>query len=310
MKSSDKFVPNILLPEGVKIGHADNSVTGVTVILCEGGATAGADVRGGAPGTRETDLLRPEKSVEKVNSVVLAGGSAYGLEASCGVMHYLREKGEGFGMGDKVVPIVCSAVLYDLNSPDYNYPDIAMGRYAAEHAESKDIPFGKVGAGTGATVGKIRGLEHASAGGIGAATVGTKDLFVTAIVAVNALGDVVDHESGKIIAGAHDNYGGFLDTAGCVLSGNFARLMYGNTTIGCLLTNAKLSKLQANKLASIGHNGYARSIRPVHTDHDGDTVFAISKGEAQCEFTMLEVMAVEAVSRAITSAVTFKEYGK
>lgn len=302
------FVPKILLPEGVKIGHASNSVTGCTAILCESGAVAGVDVRGGAPGTRETDLLHNEKAMEKIQAVVLSGGSAYGLEASCGVMHYLREKGAGFAIGDKVVPIVCSAVLYDLLGPDYNFPDTAMGRLAAENAESENVPFGKVGAGTGATVGKIRGPEFCSDGGIGAATVGTPELFVTAVVAVNALGDVVDHRSGKIIAGAHDNAGGFLDTEGCILSGNFARLMYGNTTIGCIITNANLSKVQANKLASVAHNGLARSIRPVHTDHDGDTLFALSCGTAQCEFSMLGVMAVEAVSRAVTSAVLHQEY--
>lgn len=303
----DTFVPKILLPEGVAIGHAGNSVTGCTAILCAGGATAGADVRGGAPGTRETDLLHNDKAMEKINAVVLSGGSAYGLESACGVMHYLREQGEGFAVGDKIVPIVCAAVLYDLNGPDYNFPDVAMGRAAAENAKRENIPFGKVGAGTGATVGKIRGAEFADEGGIGAATVGTPDLFVTAVVAVNALGDVVDHRSGKIVAGAHDNAGGFLDTTGCILSGNFARLMYGNTTIGCLITNAKLSKVQANKLASIGHNGLVQSIRPVHTDHDGDTLFALAKGEAPCEFSMLQVMAVEAVSRAVTAAVLHRE---
>lgn len=304
----DVFTPKILLPEGVKIGHASNSVTGCTAIICEDGAVAGADVRGGAPGTRETDLLRNEKAMQKINAVVLSGGSAYGLESACGVMNYLRDRGKGFGMGEKVVPIVSAAVLYDLNGPDYNYPDSAMGRAAAESAAHDGIMFGKVGAGVGATVGKIRGAQFCSQGGIGAATVGTEQLFVTAVVAVNALGDIADHRTGKIIAGAHDNRGEFLDTVGCILSGNFARLLYGNTTIGCVITNAGLDKVQANKLAAIAHNGYAQSIKPVHTDHDGDTIFALSSGEAQCEFAMLEVMAVEAVSRAITSAVTFKEW--
>ena len=304
----DTFIPKILLPEGVKIGHASNSVTGCTAIICEDGAVAGVDVRGGAPGTRETDLLHNEKAMQKIHAVVLSGGSAYGLESACGVMNYLRDCGKGFSMGEKVVPIVSAAVLYDLNGPDYNYPDSVMGRAAAESAASEGISFGKVGAGVGATVGKIRGIDFCSEGGIGAATVGTPQLFVTAVVAVNALGDIVDHRTGKIIAGAKDNRGEFLDTVGCILSGNFARLLYGNTTIGCVITNAKLDKVQANKLAAIAHNGYAQSIRPVHTDHDGDTVFALSAGEAECEFAMLEVMAVEAVSRAITSAVTMKEW--
>ncbi len=299
----NSFVPKILLPNGITVGHADDGVTGCTVVLCEGGAVAGGDVRGGAPGTRETDLLHNDKAMEKINAVVLSGGSAYGLEASCGVMRFLQEKGEGFKIGNKVVPIVCSAVLYDLSGDGYDFPDVEMGKRAAANATASGVPFGQVGAGTGATVGKVRGAEFCSAGGIGAATVGTPDLFVTAIVAVNALGDVVDHRSGKIIAGAHDNAGGFLGTVGCILSGNFARLMYGNTTIGCVITNAALNKVQANKLASISHNGLAQSIKPVHTEHDGDTLFAICKGEAKCEFSMLEVMAAEAVSRAVTSAV-------
>lgn len=303
----ETFVPKILLPSGITVGHADNGNTGCTAVLCGGGAVAGADVRGGAPGTRETDLLHNEKAMQNINAVVLSGGSAYGLEASCGVMNFLRDMGEGFSIGNKIVPIVCSAVLYDLSGDGYDYPDSEMGKKAAANARANGVPFGQVGAGTGATVGKIRGAQFCSAGGIGAATVGTPDLFVTAIVAVNALGDVVDHQSGKIIAGARDNAGGFLDTVGCILSGNFTRLMYGNTTIGCVLTNAALTKVQANKLASISHNGLAQSIKPVHTEHDGDTLFAISKGEAKCEFSMLEVMAVEAVSRAVTSAVLHRE---
>lgn len=301
----EKVLDKILLPEGIKIGHCDNSVTGVTVVLAEQSAVGGVDVRGCAPGTRETDLLRPEKAIEQVHAVFLTGGSAYGLEAGCGVMKYLREKGFGYKMNDKVVPLVAGAVLYDLNGPDYNYPDFEMGYQACKNAKTDSIPFGKVGAGTGATVGKIRGIEYASAGGIGAATVGSTNLFVTAVVAVNAVGDVYDHNTGKIIAGARDNAGDFLNTRECVLTGNFARLLYGtNTTIGCVLTNAKLTKLQANKLATIAHNGLAQSIKPVHTDHDGDTVFALARGEASADFTMLGVMAVEAVSRAITNAVT------
>lgn len=300
----DKHTEAILLPEGVTIGHCDNSVTGVTVILCDKGAVGGVDVRGCAPGTRETDLLRPEKAIERVDAVFLTGGSSFGLEAGCGIMHYLREKGIGYAMNDKVVPLVTGAVIYDLNGPDYNYPDAAMGRKACEQAASRNIPFGKVGVGTGATVGKIRGPQYCQQSGVGAATVGTPTLFVTAVMAVNAVGDVYDHNTGKIIAGAHDNAGGFLDTRGCVLTGNFARLMHGtNTTIGCILTNARLTKLQANKLATIGHNGLAQSIKPVHTDYDGDTLFALSAGDAPCDFTMLGVMAVEAVSRAITNAV-------
>ena len=300
---NDIYYPAIELPEGVTIGHASNSVTGCTAILCSG-AVAGVDVRGGAPGTRETDLLHNEKAMNRIDAIVLSGGSAYGLEAACGVMAHLREQGKGFTVGEKVVPIVCSAVLFDLNGPDYNYPDSAMGKLAAESASAQKIPFGKVGAGTGATVGKIRGLDFADEGGIGSATVRAGEAFVTAVVAVNALGDVTDPATNKIVAGAHANDGTFLDTAGCIISGNFPRLLYGNTTIGCIITNAALDKVQANNLASVAHNGLARTIRPVHTQHDGDTLFCISKGSVQADQSMLGVMAEEAVARAVISAVT------
>ncbi|MDE7394837.1 MAG: P1 family peptidase [Clostridiales bacterium] len=302
---SDIYYPTIELPEGITIGHASNSVTGCTAILCTD-AVAGADVRGGAPGTRETDLLHNEKAMDRIDAVVLSGGSAYGLEASCGVMAYLRDQGKGFAVGEKVVPIVCSAVLFDLNGPDYNYPDAAMGKLAAESATCDKIPFGKVGAGTGATVGKIRGLDFADEGGIGAATVRAGEAFVTAVVAVNALGDVFDPYTNKIVAGAHANDGTFLDTAGCIVSGNFPRLLYGNTTIGCVITNAALTKVQANNLASVAHNGLARTIRPVHTSHDGDTLFCIAKGNAKADPDMLGVMAQEAVVRAVLGAVLRK----
>lgn len=295
----------ILIPDGIKVGHASNSVTGVSVILAEGGAVAGVDVRGNAPGTRETDCLRSDKVIEKANAIVLAGGSAYGLDACGGVMKYLSERGCGHGMGDKVVPIVAAAVLYDLNGPGYNFPDSAMGYEACAHASQTNFERGKVGAGTGATCGKIRGTEYCSQAGIGISTVGSSQLFVTAMVAVNAVGDVYDHNTGKIIAGAHDNSGNFLGTRDCILTGNFARLMYGaNTTIGCIMTNAQLTKVQANKLASVAHNGLAQSVKPVHTDYDGDTLFCLSCGSVIApDFTMLQVMAVESVSRAITDAV-------
>lgn len=294
----------ILLPTGISIGHASNTITGVTVILAPEGAVAGVDVRGCAPGTRETDVLHNEKAMEKINAIVLTGGSAYGLESACGVMKFLREREKGYKMGTRVVPIVSAAVIYDLNNEDYNFPDIAMGYEACLQAKNTDINFGKVGVGTGATVGKIRGLEHADEGGIGGSTVCLNGLFVTAVVACNASGDVYDHNTNKIIAGAHDNSGGFLDTRSTILSGNFSRLMYGtNTTIGAVITNAKLSKVQANKLATISQNGLAQSIKPVHTDYDGDTIFALASGEVECDFNMLSIMAVEAVSRAITASV-------
>lgn len=294
----------ITIPKGIKIGHAQNDKTGVTVILCEDGFVCGADVRGGAPGTRETDLLKNEKAMNIVNAVVLSGGSAYGLESACGVMKFLREKGKGYKMGDKVVPIVPGAVIYDLNEKGYDYPDIDMGYEACKNATSTPV-FGRVGVGTGATVGKIRGIENCDKSGIGAATVVINGVTVTAVVAVNAFGDVINHETGEILAGAHDRKGAFLDTERTILDGKLLRLLLGtNTTIGCIITDAKLNKVQANKLAAIGHNGYARSIRPVHTDYDGDTLFAVATGRKRVlNFAMLSVGAVKAVSLAIENAV-------
>lgn len=295
---------NILLPEGVKIGHCDNDNTGVTVILSPKGCVAGVDVRGGAPGTRETDLLNPYKAISELHAVVLSGGSAYGLETSCGVMKWLYENNFGYKIGDTIVPLVSSAVIFDLISGKPVYPDMDMGYRACENAVNGNIKFGGVGVGKGATIGKIRGVEHSSKGGVGAATVNCGGAIVTAIMAVNAFGDVYDHNTGKIIAGAKDNNGNFLDVRQCVLSGNFAKLFMGaNTTIGAVITDARLTKLQANKLAQISHNGLAQSIKPVHTDYDGDTLFAMSAGTVEADFTMLSIAAVEAVSQAITNAV-------
>lgn len=295
-----------VLPEGIKIGHADDGYTGVTVILSDY-AVGGVCVRGGAPGTRETDMLRAEKSQGFVNAVVLSGGSAYGLEASCGVMKYLREQNIGFRAGEFVVPLVAQAILFDLNTPgQYRYPTAEMGYTAAVNATANKIKFGRVGAGKGATVGKILGPQCASAGGIGGATVRLNDVFVTAVVAVNALGDVYD-KSGKIIAGARTPEG-FFNTAGALTDGRMAamlKLQSGtNTTIGCIMTNAALDKTGANKLAAIAHNGLALAIRPVHTDADGDTLFALSKGDKQLDFSILGALAVEATAAAVCNAVS------
>lgn len=297
---------DIIIPEGISVGHADNGKTGVTVILAPKGAVGGVDVRGGAPGTRETDLLRPEKTIQAVNAVVLSGGSAYGLEAGCGVMRYLRDRRIGHPMGDKVVPIVCQAVLYDLSGEGYVYPDIDMGIAACKNAErNAPLAWGRTGAGTGATVGKILGEQAASRGGIGAATVAVMGTYVTAIVAVNACGDVVDPHTGAVVAGTRSPQGGFLSVKDLLLSGNFGALMHGaNTTIGCILTDAKLDKVGANKLAAIAHNGLARTIAPAHTDYDGDTLFALSCGDKTVDFNLLGILAVEAVERAVLAAVS------
>ncbi len=298
----------VIIPKGFTIGHADNEFSGVTVILSDKGALGGCDCRGGAPGTRETDLLKTEKKMETINAVVLAGGSAYGLGASQGVMEYLKEHKRGYRVGNKIVPIVSSAVIYDLNQKEYNYPTSDMGYQACANAEKK-LSFGQVGVGKGATVGKIRGMKYATKSGLGAATVKVAGITVTAIIVVNAMGDVVNPETNKIIAGAKNNDGSFFDTEKCLLDGDFMSLVLGaNTTIGCILTDAKINKAEANKLASIAHNGLARAIRPVHTDYDGDTLFCMANGHRPVvNFALLQTAVVKATEQAILSAVSENE---
>lgn len=299
---TDKF----LLPRGIKIGHAQDEYTGVTCILTDN-AVGGVSVRGGAPGTRETDMLRADKSQGFVNAIVLSGGSAYGLEAACGVSEFLRERGVGFKAGDKVVPLVAQAILFDLNTPnEYHYPDKAMGYAAAQAASDRDVKFGAVGAGTGATVGKILGAGGAQKSGIGGATFSFGDVFVSAVVAVNALGDVYDRKTGKILAGARLPDGRFLNTVDSVCDGTLAAMFMRsgtNTTIGCVMTNARLDKAQTNKLAAVAHDGLALSVRPVHTDADGDTLFALSQGDKTCDMNILMTLAVEATASAVENAV-------
>lgn len=298
----------ITIPSGFKVGHYSDDHTGVTVILSKS-AVAGCDCRGGAPGTRETDLLRPEKAMQKVNAVVLSGGSAYGLASTVGVMDWCQQNGIGYKVSGKIVPIVSGAVIYDLNQKEYHFPTAEYGFKACENA-SKTLEFGNIGVGKGATVGKIRGLKYSSKSGVGAATVKVAGITVTAVVAVNALGDVVD-EQGNIIAGAKANDGSFIDTEKVLADGEFLKLLLGtNTTIGCILTDAKIDKVQANKLASISHNGLARAIRPVHTDYDGDTMFCMSNGKKPVvNFAVLQSAVVKATEQAIRNAVTLtKDY--
>lgn len=300
----------IVLPRGIKVGHANDDYTGVTCILADS-AVGGVSVRGGAPGTRETDMLRADKSQGFVDAVVLSGGSAYGLEAACGVMDFLREKNVGFSVGDKKVPLVAQAILYDLNTPgEYHYPDKKMGYDAAKNARADNIETGAVGAGKGATVGKLLGLTAAQKSGIGGATIVFGDVTVTALVAVNALGDVYDHKTGAILAGAHRPDGEFLNTAQFIASGALFEQMkrmnmtpHANTTIGCVMTDAKLDKAHVNRLASVAQDGLALSIRPVHTDADGDTLFALSCGDKTIDFNILTAIAVECTALAIERAV-------
>lgn len=294
----------VSIPNGFKIGHFEDDYTGVTVILSRKGAMGGCDCRGGAPGTRETDLLDPLKMMDAVNAVVLSGGSAYGLAACDGVMQYLLSEGVGFKSMGKVVPIVSGAVIFDLNQKQMHLPTAQFGIEACKNATSYPT-FGNVGVGRGATVGKIRGLKNACKSGIGAATVKALGINLTAVVAVNALGDVID-DSGNIIAGAKGRDGKFIDTEKCLINGEYAKLLLGtNTTIGCILTDAHLSKVQANKLASISHNGLARAIRPVHTDYDGDTMFCLASGAKPVfNFTVLQAACVRATQLAIINAVS------
>jgi len=295
--------------DGIKVGNASNikAGTGCTVVICEEGATAGVDVRGGSPGTRETDLLNPQNLVDKAHAVVLAGGSAFGLDAASGVMKYLEERNIGFDVQVTKVPIVLSAVLFDLVVGDYRVrPDFNMGYNACINATDKECPNGNVGAGTGATVGKFLGLERAMKGGLGSYAVEIGDLKVGAIVAVNALGDIVDPETGEILAGLLDERGEKLigTEREMVKAYNKKKNLFsGNTTIGVVATNGILTKAEANKLASMAHNGYARAIRPAHSIFDGDTIFAMATGKVEADINVIGLLAAKVMERAVVNAV-------
>lgn len=297
---------------GFKFGNAQNfaAATGCTVILCPDGAVAGVDVRGGAPGTRETDLLRPENLVEKIHAVMLAGGSAFGLDAASGVMRYLEASGVGFDVGVARVPIVAGAVLFDLPCGDARVrPDAAMGYAACAAAGPEDFLAGSVGAGTGATVGKVFGMEHAMKGGLGHYCAQAGDLIVGAVVAVNCLGDVVD-ASGQILAGARRwETAEFMNSETGLIkkAADSAPSFAGNTTIGVIVTNARMTKAQTNKLASMAHDGYARAMRPAHTLLDGDTIFAMSQGEIEADLSAVGTMAAAVMAEAVWRAVRAAE---
>ncbi|GLI50060.1 peptidase [Tepidanaerobacter syntrophicus] len=304
--------------EGIKIGHAQDyeAGTGCTVILCPKGAIGGVDVRGGAPGTRETDLMAPENLVEKVNAIYLSGGSAFGLDGASGVMQYLSENGIGFDTGAVKVPIVPAAVIFDLDVGNpMKRPDFNMGYEACINATEKDFDLGNVGAGTGATVGKYFGNEFSMKGGLGTSLIQIGELKVGALAVVNALGDVIDPETGNILAGAlNKTKTDFINTVNAIRSG----LILGNnpsianTTIGAVATNARLSKAAAHKVASMAHDGLARAIRPVHTMFDGDTVFCLSIGDIKAEPSIVGILAAEAMAEAIISGIKNAEpmYGR
>jgi L-aminopeptidase/D-esterase-like protein len=294
---------------GISVGHAAQAgrLTGCTVVLCPQGVVCGAAVRGGAPGTRETDLLRPENTVDLVHAVLLTGGSAYGLDAATGVMRWLEDKGHGLPVGPTRVPIVPAAVLFDLWLGDAKIrPDASTGHAACVAASDAPPAQGNAGAGLGATVGKLHGIERAMKGGIGTASVRVGAITVGAIVVVNAIGDVLD-EAGQPIAGARSADGRSLigTTASLLAGAGPDRLMAGMaTTIGVVATDARLTKAQATQLASMAHHGLARCVSPI-TPHDGDAFFALATGGSGSagEMTVLSAMAAEAVARAIRNAV-------
>jgi L-aminopeptidase/D-esterase-like protein len=295
--------------EGFQVGHAQDleAATGCTVILCPEGATAGVDVRGGAPGTRETDLLNPVNLVQKIHAVLLAGGSAFGLDAAGGVMQYLDERGIGFDAQGIRVPLVCGAVLFDLPIGDPKVrPDRDMGYQACLNAGSGGSSQGNVGAGTGATVGKMCGMARAMKSGLGSFALQAGDLKIGAIVAVNALGDVLDPETGERLAGLlTEDLKGLADTEEALVESYAEKMDFsgGNTTIGVVATNASLTKPEAAKVASMAQNGFARALRPAHTLFDGDTVFAMATGQVQADATVVGLLAARVVERSIVAAV-------
>lgn len=296
---------------GFQIGQAEDrdKGTGITCILSMEGATAGVDVRGGGPATRETDLLDPKNMVQKINAVVLSGGSAFGLESSSGVMAYLAEHGAGFGMKDLVVPIVCQASLFDLSCGDPQaYPDKAMGYQAAQNSEHAGFRHGCYGAGTGASVGKLLGFENAMKSGIGACAYACGPLQVGAIAAVNACGDVYRHDSSERLAGIYDRaHEREVSTEETVLSMMSTGMERMNTTICCVLTNADFDQAQMTKLAGMCQNALARTIRPVHTPSDGDTVFTMTTNQVPADLTAISVIAVQALMGAIEDAILSAE---
>lgn len=304
---------------GIRVGHwtHPSGSTGCTAILADGGAVAGVDVRGGAPGTRETDLLRPEMSVDSVHAVVLSGGSAYGLAAADGVMEYLEGKGVGFPVGDSVVPIVPAAILFDLGIGDPKVrPTAKSGLAAASNASRQPVLMGSAGAGAGATVGKLFGPARAMRGGLGSAAITRADgLVVGAIAAVNALGDVVDPETGEIVAGARTSDGtAFADSMARLRSGQPAERSgpAQNTTIAVVAANVTWTKTQATKAAQMAHDGLAMAIRPAHMPFDGDTVFALGTGGRTVEARILGeigALAADVLARAVVAAVRSAESG-
>lgn len=314
--------PSLTAVKGLQVGHFTNPrrPTGCTVVLCPQGAVAGVDVRGAAPGTRETDLLAPTNSVPHIHGLLLTGGSAYGLDAATGVMQWLEEHGHGIAVGPVRVPIVPAAVVFDLGVDDFAQhshgsrirPDAQAGYQACVQANTSPVVQGNVGAGAGATVGKLNGPHCAMKGGIGSAALTVQGITVAALVVCNALGDIVHPLTGELLAGARQSPDSLdlVDVRQAQLKGRaLANLALGsNTTIGVVATDVPLNKAQCQRLAQVAHDGLARSIRPVHTPLDGDTLFALSTGTAgstsvPTDMMLLSTLAAEVTAMAVVNAI-------
>ena len=294
----------------VRIGQTENKEagTGCTVFVCENGMRAGLDVRGGGPASRESQLLNPLTAAQEIHAIVLAGGSAFGLGAANGVMEYLEQRGVGFDVGVTKVPLVAQSDLFDLTVGDpFVRPDPAMGYEAARLAvEAPNYRDGNFGAGCGATVGKIAGMDSCMKTGIGSYAVQLGELRIGAVVALNALGDVFDWRSGRQIAGLLSRDRTALRSTTEALASGIEPVenrFTGNTTLGVILTNAYFEKPALCKIAGMGHDGFARSIRPVHTSFDGDSIYAVSCGDVRADQELVGTLAAEVVSEAITRAV-------
>ncbi|MDN9012617.1 P1 family peptidase [Brevibacillus laterosporus] len=298
--------------KGIKVGHQqdEEALTGCTVLIMEEGAVCGVDVRGSAPGTRETDLLSPINKVDQVHAICLSGGSAFGLDAASGVMRYLEEQGIGLDVGVAKVPIVPAAVLFDLAIGDASIrPTMVMGYEAAKQASEQAFAEGNIGAGCGATVGKMGGFERAMKGGLGTASRELSNgLVIGAIVAVNAVGEVRCPVTGERLAGVRGENEELLDIYDCMEKTGFHFIPTGaNTTIGVIASNAALTKSEANKVAQMAHDGLAGTIYPIHTMHDGDTLFAIGTGEVKASVDLIGAIAAEVMAEAVVRAIKAAE---
>lgn len=319
MKDIDKMgIKEVSVAElsEVKIGHAQdyNAMTGVTAFVFEGRAVAGIDISGGGPASRETPLLNPKMACQDINAVILSGGSAFGLEAGCGAAKYLEEQGIGFDTGYAKVPLVCQSCIYDLSIGKSDVrPDIAMGYEACQNAVVGNDLCGSIGAGTGATVGKLTTMGRSQKSGFGICTYKLGELIVTAAVTVNALGDIFDYDSGQQLAGmTTEDRKIFADIEDGMYAGAIAGFSGGdenpqqgkNTTIGIIITNAELSKGDMNKVASMTRNAYSRCILPVGTTADGDSIYAVSVGKVTADINTVGTLAARTMGEAIKRAVT------